>query len=135
MNVIIAGAEIGVGVTQSGSLGKAHADNKKSEAESHGKVCQSDNKFSSRVGEVSDSEADSSDEKTKYAMPRPLKFDFGGGWRIESDLEPDTEAGLHTDDVSFLESPEILWREPQVEQILEYMGNGSSRILETFCVC
>jgi hypothetical protein len=135
MNVTIAGDEIGGGVNQSGSVGKAHAGDKKSEGESHGKVCQSDNKLSSRVGEVSDSEADSSDEKTKYAMPRRLKFDSSDGWRIESDSEPDIEAGPHTDDVSFLESPEILWREPQVEQILEYMGNGSSRILEPFCGC
>ena len=53
----------------------------------------------------------------------------------QSDSEPDTEAGPHTDDVSFLESPEILWQEPQVEQILEYMGNSSSRVSKPFCGC
>ena len=26
--------------------------------------------------------------------------------------------------VSFLDSPEVVWSEPQVEQVLTYMGNG-----------
>ena len=128
MNVTIAGDEIGGGVSQSGSVGKAHAGDKKSEGESHGKVGRSDNKLGSRVGEVSDSEGDSSDEKTKYAIPSYERW-------IKDGSEPESEAEPHTDDVPFLESPEILWQEPQVEQILVYMGNGSSRVLEHFCGC
>ncbi len=35
------------------------------------------------------------------------------------------EYGKHIKSVPFLDSPEVVWREPLAEQVLTHMGNGT----------
>lgn len=92
-----------------------------------------DTKSEAEGGTKERSRARGDDDSTEGGNPNSYSPDFSKMLGLDSGEDPESEDSGSKETTPFLQSPEVLWQEPQAEKVLTYMGNGSS--IDSLAVC